>query len=211
MLSRLIPKPSHFRRFLLIPSKSLSYPQPHFTYSASTPHFGTFSKYFSTNGDNNNNGKGQSISSFWKDFRESEGKYDARFAEDSGSLAGFNDMDEGTKAPTSKGQWWLEEKGLDNEDEDALFKGVDKKAEEKGGRFGDHQWMGAEDLKPWTLREEGKEDVFNFQDVVRDVGKFSPDSGPVEGERSEDAEKLEKEEQALTVVLKGKLNCLFYA
>lgn len=203
MLSRLIPKPTHFRRFVLISSKYLSCAQPHFTYSVKTPFFRTSSEYFSTNSNNNNNGQDPSITSVWKDFRESEGKFDVTFAKESGRFAGFNDVDEGSQAPASKDQWWLEEKSLDNEDTDAIFKGVDQNTEEKGGGFGNQQWMRAEDPKPWTLREEGKEDVFNFQDVGSDVGEFRPDSSPVESEGSKDTENLEKDEQALIAVLKG--------
>ncbi|KAF7808895.1 30S ribosomal protein S9, mitochondrial-like [Senna tora] len=230
MLSRLIPKPTHLRRFVLFSSKSLSYPQSHFTYSANPPHFGSFSKYFSSNGNKDNNGKDQSVSGLWKDSWESEGNYDAKFPGESGSLAGLNDTDEGTKAPTKQGKYdakfagesgslaglndtdegtkgptshfqsWLKEKGLDNEDEDAIFKMVDKKTEEQGSDFGNRQWMGVQEQEPWTFREEGKEDVFKYQEVARNVSEFRPDISPVD---SVDVEKLEKEEQALNAVLKG--------
>ncbi|KAI9121811.1 hypothetical protein K1719_007201 [Acacia pycnantha] len=207
MLSRLIPKPSHFRRFVLITSKSVSNPQPHFNYSANTPNFRTFFRCFSTNGNNNDNSRDQSTTGVWKDFRESEDKFDAMFAGDSGRFDGFNEGDDGAKAPASKDQWWLEEKGLENEDEDAIFKGLDKKTDEKSGDFGNQLWPGAEELKPWTLREEGK-DVFNFQDIGSNISEFRPDgflveSERIESKRIEDPEKLEKEEKQLTAVLKG--------
>lgn len=191
MLSRLIPKSSHFRRFVLFPTKTLPYPQSNFTYLATTSHLGTFSKYFSTNGGDNNNKKDPSNFGFWKD---------------SGSFARFNDRDDGTKAPASKDQWWLEEKGLDNQDESSIFKEDDNKTQKVGG-FGDQQWMGAEEIKPWTLQDDGKEDVF-IEGFGEHVGELRSGEIPVEGEKAEDPEKLEKEEQALTTVLKGKLNCL---
>ncbi|XP_028798702.1 30S ribosomal protein S9, mitochondrial [Neltuma alba] len=207
MLSRLIPKPSYFRRFVLLTSKSISHPQPYFTYSATTTNLLIFPKYFSTNGNNNNNGRDQSSTSVWKDFRESEDKFDAMFAKDSGIFDEFNEGGDGAKAPVNKDQWWLEEKGLDNEDEDGIFKRIHKKNDEKGGDFGNQLWHGEELLKPWTLREEGK-DVFNFQDVVSNAGEFRPDISIVESETTdsqgtEDPEKLEKEEKQLTAVLKG--------
>ncbi|XP_054819320.1 30S ribosomal protein S9, mitochondrial [Prosopis cineraria] len=201
MLSRLIPKPSHFRRFVLITSKSITHPQPHFTYSTNTPNFRAFSKYFSTNGNNDNNGKDPT--GVWKDFRGIEDKFDAMFAGDNGRFGGFNEGDDGAKAPASKDQWWLEEEGLDNEDEDAIFKRPDKKTDEKGGDFGNQPWHATEHLKPWILREEGKDDVFNYQDFGSNVGEFRPDSSLVESQRIEDPEKLEKEEKQLTAVLKG--------
>ncbi|XP_028753825.1 30S ribosomal protein S9, mitochondrial-like isoform X2 [Neltuma alba] len=69
MFSRLIPKSPHFRRFVLITSKSISHPQPYFIYSATTSattsNFFIFPKYFSTDGNNNNNGRDQFSNHHW--------------------------------------------------------------------------------------------------------------------------------------------------
>ena len=112
-------------------------------------------------------------------------------------------MGEETKAPAEEDQWWLKEKGLDNQDEDAIF----KETEEKGGSFGNDQWMGmgALDFRPWSIGEEEKNEVFNFQEVVSDVSEPRTESSLVGSEGSEDAKKFAMEEQALTAVLKGKL------
>lgn len=208
MLSRLIPKPSHFRRFISLPSK-----QSHFPNSPINPIFTIFPKPFSA-GNNNNNNKGNGNDPFssdvWKNFGGSDEKFDAFFAEESGSLDGVNDA-EGSGGRTVKKevgeeQWWLEEKGLDNEDEDAIFKGIDKETEENGSSgvdFGSH--LGAGNLdEPWKLKgeeEEDKGDIFDFAEaeVSQEVGELNLAGGEVK----EDVEKLEKEEQALTAILKG--------
>ena len=141
---------------------------------------------------------------------------DSFFDDDAGSLAGMKGDKEkggGAGAPAGKEEeeWWLQEKGLDDEDEDAIFKGVDKESDEgKGvGDFGSHLGMGAVDFKPWSLKEEKddevKDDVFGFQEEVGDdaVG-MKGEFDAVEGERSqEDVEKLDKEERELNAILKG--------
>ncbi|XP_028757959.1 30S ribosomal protein S9, mitochondrial-like, partial [Neltuma alba] len=172
-----------------------------------------FPKYFSTYGNNNNNGRDQASIGVCKDFQESEDMFDAMFA---GGFDRFNEGDDDPKALANKDQWWSEEKGLDNKDEDAIFKGLHKKSNEKGDNFGNQLWHGEELLKPWTLWEERKDeekDVFNFQDIVNNASDFRPDSSIVESETTdsqkiEDPEKLEKEEKQLTAVLKGP-NCAF--
>ncbi|KAI4317532.1 hypothetical protein L6164_025394 [Bauhinia variegata] len=202
MLSRLIPKSSHFRNLLLVSSKSHLNPlPPHFSYSKKGQKFLFFSKYFSTN-NNNNNGKDD----FWRNFGENEVKFDAR------SLGGFDDKTyRSTGEVTGDDQWWLNEKGLDNQDEDALFKRVDKETEEKDDGFGGNQWTGtgAEDLKPWSLKEDEK-DVFGFEEDVRELRDPKDESTFLKGgedddqlQSEEDAKKLQIEEQALTAIVKG--------
>lgn len=246
MLSRLIPKPSHFRRFVFISSKSVSVFQPNSPCSRNPLKLLTFSKYFSTN--DNDNGKGKPFPGVWENFHETEEKFDAFFPEEeSGSLEGMNDMDAGSKAAASGDQWSIKEKGLDDEDgsdifmgidketeseggffndimdkgtgaaagndqlwgkekglvdedEGDIFKGIDRKTEGKGAGFDNDQLIGTEDFQPWTLGEEQKDDLFDYAESVREVAEPSA----LESDTTEEAKKLEKEEQALTAVLKGK-------
>lgn len=194
MLSRLIPKkPSHFIRFFSLPSK-----QHHFPISPINPHFTFLPKPFSTN---NNNNDGKDPFATWKNFGESEEKFDNLFSEESGSLAGINEVEgEKVEKVVEEEKWWLEEKGLDNEDEDSLFKGIDKQTEGKGD-FGAQIGVGAEHVdQPWNLKEVGG-DVFDFKedDVIQEVEEINV----LEGETKEDVEKLEKEEKELTAIIKG--------
>lgn len=212
MLSRLIPKPSHFRRFLSLPLKP-----PH---SPVTPHFTiVVPKHFSSNaggGDNNNgDGKDPFASRAWKDFRETEEKFDAFFEEEgSESLAGVNDGGDGDgsggrRSREERGwmqeeeQGWLQDKGLDDEDEDSIFKGIDEESAENSGGFDESNFgVGAgEDFKPWSLKgeEEEKENVFDFQEDVGHEGDFTA----LDVKPKVDVEQLQKEEEALTAIVKG--------
>ncbi|CAL0334244.1 unnamed protein product [Lupinus luteus] len=198
MLSRLIPKPIHFRRLFSLP------PKPYLSNSPINP------KFFSTNNNNGNNNKVPFSPNVWKDFRGSEEKFDAFFAEDNGETLAAVKEDFTGAAPAEARkdeQLWLEEKGgLDNEDEDAIFKGINKEGEEKsnvGGNIG----IGAEYLTPWSLKDEEDKgvDVFNFQegDDVKEVNDGFNAEDVEESGRKEDIDKLEKEEKELTAVLKG--------
>ncbi|KAK7264058.1 hypothetical protein RJT34_31661 [Clitoria ternatea] len=194
MLSRLIPKPSHFRRFISLPLKPCPPINPYFT---------TVPKLLSTSGGDNGNVKDPFS---WKDFRESEDKFDSFFGEESGSLAGMNNGDDGAGVSSKEEKGWLEEKGMDDEDEEAIFKGIDEEKEGGGGgaaAFDDNSLgAGAEDFEPWSLKE-GEEvkvdDVFGFQEDGSIEGEFNA----LEIKPKVDVEQLEKEEQALTAVLKG--------
>lgn len=110
--------------------------------------------------------------------------------------------EDGTGAPAgNEEQLWLQEKGLDNEDEDAIFKGIEKEGDDIGGFTG----MGAENLEPWSLKdeEEDKGDVFKSQEDD-DMKGLEEEFGVVEESvRSEEVDKLEKEEKELTAILKG--------
>ncbi|CAI8606934.1 unnamed protein product [Vicia faba] len=198
MLSRLIPKnPYNFRRFFPLPFK-----QPYFP----NPHFAALPKPFSSSSSNNNNNNTKypfSNSNVWKSFGETEEKVDNLFTEESESVDEVNDV-EGERvrkdADADEEKWYLEEKGIDNEDENTLFKGINSEAEGKGsgsGEFGDHIYQ------PWNMKEDAG-DVFGFkeEDVVgKDkVGELDV---MVDGETKEDVEKLEKEEKELTVILEG--------
>ncbi|XP_020215426.1 30S ribosomal protein S9, mitochondrial [Cajanus cajan] len=200
MLSRLIPKPYHFRRFLSLPLKPPQFPAaPHF--SAIVP------KHFSTGGGDSGDGKDPFSSRVWKDFRENEEKLDAFFEEEveGGSLAGVKE-DGGRREERGwleEDQGWLQEKGLDDKDEDAIFKGIEEESGDTvvgGGGFDESNFGG--DFKPWSLKgeEEEKEDVFNFKE--EDVG-LEGDFTALDIKPKVDVEQLEKEEQALTAVVKG--------
>ncbi|KAK7341253.1 hypothetical protein VNO80_24179 [Phaseolus coccineus] len=205
MLSRLIPKPSHLRRFLSLPLKP-----PH---APAKPNFTTFvvPKHFSTNSGGNSDGKDPLSSRLWNEFGETEEKYGALFEaeEESGSLSGINE--EGGKREErgwlqEEEQGWLHEKGLDEQDEDAIFKGIEKESGDAGGGGGAFDGgnfgvRAGEDFKPWNLKGEDKEDVFDFQeeeDVEQEREIHALDDKP-----QVDVEQLEKEEQALTAVVKG--------
>ncbi|KAE9593440.1 putative ribosomal protein S9 [Lupinus albus] len=204
MLSRLIPKPIHFRRLFSLP------PKPYLSNSPTNPKFTTTPKFFSTNNNNGNNNKNPFSPNAWKDFRESEEKFDAFFAEDNGETLTVVNEDGTGVAPAETGkeeQLWLQEKGgIDNEDADAIFKGIDKESEEKsnvGGNIG----MGAEYLTPWSMKDEEDKivDVFNFQegDDVKEVNDGFNARDVEESGRKEEIDKLESEEKELTAVLKG--------
>jgi small subunit ribosomal protein S9 len=202
MLSRLIPKkPSYILRFLSLPSKNPNFPNPPIN-----PHFTVFPKPYSSNNKNNNNKDPLSV---WKDFGETEEKFDKLFDEESGNLDGMNEGEGGErvrKEVDDEQKWWLEEKGIDNEEEDALFKGIDKETEVKDGEsgdFGDHIGVGADNVdEPWNLKEDTG-DVFGFKeddDVSKEeVGELNV----VEGPSQEEVQKLEKEEKELIAVLEG--------
>lgn len=194
MLSRLIPKkPSHFRRFFSLPSK-----QPYFPNSPFNPHFTALPKPFSSSSNNNNNNTKDPSSNVWKSFGEPEEKFDNLFKEESESIDGMNEVEgERVRKDADEEKWYLEEKGIDNEDENTLFKGIDDNAAEGkssgSGEFRSHQ--------AWNMKED-EGDVFDLKedDVGREeVGELDV----VDGETKEDVEKLEKEEKELTVILEG--------
>jgi len=199
MLSRLIPKPSHLRRFLTLPLKPPHTPaKPYFTTVVLPRHLST-----------NSGGKDPSSNRLWNDFRETEEKFGALFEEESGSLAGINE--EGGKREErdwlqEEEKGWLQEKGLDEKDEDAIFKGIEKESGDAsgGGGGGAGGWnfgVGAgEGFKPWNLKEEDKEDVFDFPE--EDV-EHERDIPALDVKPEVDVEQLQKEEQALTAVVKG--------
>ncbi|WVZ03526.1 hypothetical protein V8G54_024332 [Vigna mungo] len=202
MLSRLIPKPSNLRRFLSLPLKP-----PH---APAKPYFITVvaPKQFSTNSGGNGDGKDPFSNRLWNDFRETDEKFGALFEEESGSLAGINE--EGGRREEQnwvqeEERGWFQEKGLDEKDEDAIFKGIEQESGDAGGGGGaiDGWNFGVgegEDFKPWNLKGEDKEDVFDFKedDVEHERGISALDGKP-----EVDVEQLKKEEQALTAVVKG--------
>ncbi|XP_058743581.1 small ribosomal subunit protein uS9m [Vicia villosa] len=194
MLSRLIPKkPYHFRRLFSLPSKQPYLPNSHFT---------TLPKPFSSSSssNNNNNNTKDPFSNVWKSFGESDDKFDNLFTEESQSVDGGERVRKVADADADEDKWYLEEKGIDNEDENTLFKGIDNESEGKtsgSGEFGGHI------DQPWNMKEDTG-DVFGFkeEDVVgkEEVGELHVFE---DGQTKEDVEKLEKEEKQLTVILEG--------
>ncbi|MED6181475.1 hypothetical protein PIB30_019549 [Stylosanthes scabra] len=224
MLSRLIPKPhSHLRRFLS-PS-----PKPYYTFPPQTkipnlplnPFFSATPKPFSTNNNNNGKGKGQYSPPTWNDFRDSEEKFPAFFDDEEmnnmpqGENRGGEEEEQGfplgrkvENNVAEEDKWYLQEKGVDDEDESSIFKGIENQGNEVQDGSGGHLGVGASDFQPWSLKEEKdrdevkEDDVFAFEDD--DIQGLKGEFNVVEGERSkEDIEKLEKEEKDLKAVLKG--------
>ncbi|CAJ2672492.1 unnamed protein product [Trifolium pratense] len=204
MLSRLIPKkPSHLRLFFSLQSK-----QHNFANSPpiSNPHFTIFPKPFSSNNNNNNNKGNDPFSNVWKNFGEAEEKFDNLFPEESGSIDEVNHVEgerqERVRKDVDEEKWWLEEKGIDNENENSLFKGMDGETVEKSSDFGDHIGVGVENVdQPWNLKEDTG-DVFDFKEgdmTKEEIGELNV----VEGESKEELEKLEKEVKDLTAILEG--------
>nr|AKM76753.1 ribosomal protein S5 domain 2-like superfamily protein [Francoa sonchifolia] len=199
MLSRFIPKPSHFRLLTRISSISQPNSQNH-----QLNHFLTSSRFISSN-NNNGSGKDQSTSNVWNLSRESEEKFDPLFAEDSGSLAGISEVDAGTSSPDDEEESWLNKDDGENND---VFGEVKREIEPRVDRGGDNEWLTADGYKPWNLVEEENNDVFGLGEAVRDIdegkGEISAESERSEPtETSEEDKQLELEKQALTAVLKG--------
>jgi len=182
MLSRLLPKSSHFRRLTQLPPKSHPYPHSHFP---TNPYFSPLPKFFSSdNNSNSNDGKfDQSASTPWNISRQSEGKFDQLFTQESGDLAGISPA---------------------GEDDESRLRASEEKTR------GEAEWATAEGYKPWSLvEEEDKDDVFGLKE--EEVGETGGESSTsttsggddAEKERSEEASRLEREEQELTAILKG--------
>ncbi|KAK9994546.1 hypothetical protein SO802_024249 [Lithocarpus litseifolius] len=176
MLSRLLPKPSHLRRLTLISPKSHSHSQ---TPQIQNPNF--IPKFFFSS---NNNGKDPPSSTSWNLSHESDSKFDQFFAED--SPAGNDDVDS-----------WL------------------KSSEAIGAKSGEDV-----EYKPWNLVDEDKDDVFGLKEEEVGVRELRDTAGEssvsstsggggggggddVERQKREEALRLEREKQELTVVLKG--------
>ncbi|XP_007029057.2 PREDICTED: 28S ribosomal protein S9, mitochondrial [Theobroma cacao] len=174
MLSRLLPKPSHFRLLPLLSSKSQPYP-----YSPQHPPISLL-RFLSTNQNNNNdNKKDQSFSNPWKISPDNDGKFDSLFSDESGNLAGFSSV---TESPTAAG----EEDG-----------GAGKKS-------GEGDWLVGEEDKAWSFGEEEKGDgVFDLKGV-RDFVETGGETSVAQSDDSvEEQKNFEEEEKQLTAVLKG--------
>lgn len=182
MLSRLLPKPSHFRYLTLVSSKLHSYPQPQFSSATTHTTFPFTSRFFSANHNNGgagDNGKDRSDSGVWKLSEESDGKFDPLFGENSEKTA---------ETDSGEADSWMKLKGGDGGD----------------------GWETVEGYKPWSLVEEEKSDLFDigedFQGVVETEEESSSNS--LESEKIEEAKRLENKEKELTAILKG--YCFFF-
>ncbi|XP_038874637.1 30S ribosomal protein S9, mitochondrial isoform X2 [Benincasa hispida] len=194
MLSRLLPKPSHFRLLGLISTKP----------PAQTPSFHLLLRLFSTdnNGSNNNRNSGsrdQPTSNVWKISQENDGNFDQLFTQEADDLDSIAEDD---SAPGNDDSW-VSSKGEDQGAEGDIFASMEQEVRGNKDGDGDNEWVTAKKFEPWSLVEEEKSDVFNIEEVAVEIGESSDETKEVDSKSSEDARKLEKEEQELTAILKG--------
>ncbi|TQD79824.1 hypothetical protein C1H46_034633 [Malus baccata] len=107
MLSRLLPKPSHFSRLTLISSNFHPFPQPQ------NPLFATFTPRFLSSDD----GKGPSQSDVWRLSQETDGKFDPLFGDSFGDISGIAEA-ESSEADSD----WLKGKGGEEWDTSQEYK-----------------------------------------------------------------------------------------
>ncbi|XP_023550446.1 28S ribosomal protein S9, mitochondrial [Cucurbita pepo subsp. pepo] len=194
MLSRLLPKPSHFRLLTLISTKP----------PAQAPRFHLLPRFFSSsnNGSNNNKNGGsrdQPTSNVWKLSRESDENFDQLFTQEADNLDGIAEDD---SAPANDDSWVRSEDGDQGAAGD-IFARVEKEIRGNKDDDGANEWVAATKFEPWSLVEEEKSDLFNIQEDAVEIGKPRDEIKEVDSESNEDARKLEKEEQELTAILKG--------
>ncbi|XVF07412.1 hypothetical protein REPUB_Repub06bG0136500 [Reevesia pubescens] len=178
MLSRLLPKPSHFRLLPLLSSISHSYP------SFPQPPPFPFFRFHSTNhNDDNNNRKDQSSSDPWRFSLESDAKFGSLFSDESGDQPGISGDFESPTAATVE-----ENDGGGN-----------------GKKTGEENWLVWEEDKAWSFGEvEKDDDMFDLKGDVRDFGETGGETSiALTGVRVEERKKLEEEEKHLTSVLNG--------
>uniref|UniRef100_A0A2P2J5P4 30S ribosomal protein S9 n=1 Tax=Rhizophora mucronata TaxID=61149 RepID=A0A2P2J5P4_RHIMU len=207
MLSRLLPKPSHFRLLSQLSSRS--------QWSPSTPSFAfLFSRPLSTNhnnGNNNGNDTPQSASDTWKLSPETDDKLESFFTtEPTGNLAGISHT-----PPARDEESWLEEKSDDNSGD--IFKGVYKDIQQEegggggggdgtGGLGGENEWLTSEEYNTWSLEEDKVSDhLFSVEETAGDALE-ARDENSVKAEMERKAKEkllLEQEERELTAFLKG--------
>lgn len=195
MLSRLLPKPSHFRLLALISTKP----------PAQTPTSHLLSRFFSTNnnGSNNNKNNGsrdQPTSNVWKISQENDGNFDQLFNQEADNLEGIAEDD---SAPGNDDSW-VKSKDGDQSAEGDIFASVEKEIRGNKDGDGDNEWVTDKKFEPWSLVEEEKSSVFNIEEDAVEFGESRDEIKEVDTESSEDAKKLEQEEQELTTILKGK-------
>ncbi|KAJ9139861.1 hypothetical protein P3X46_030556 [Hevea brasiliensis] len=200
MLSRLLPKSSHFRILSNLSSKSHTY-----SFSPHKSNFTLLIRPFSTNhsngnnNNNNNNSKGQPTSDIWKLSRESDEKFDSLFTEDSNdSLSGITD------SPAAEEESWLEEKRGD--DGGDIFNRIEKDSGARNGGDAGNEWLTSEGYKMWSLDEgeEEKDNVFDIGEIAQDASETSTETSVnLEIDQIEDPKELEREEEELTAILKG--------
>ncbi|XP_012083355.2 30S ribosomal protein S9, mitochondrial isoform X1 [Jatropha curcas] len=197
MLSRLLPKPSHFRLFYNLSSKSHFYPP-----SPQNSNLNLLLRSFSTNNSNNNNNnssKGQSTSNIWKLSPESDENFNSFFTEGSA-----NDLVGITDSPPAEEDSWLKEN--DSNDDQDIFEADDKEYGKRNGGDGNNEWLTSEGYEVWNLdeKEEEKDNVFDIGEIVSHASETGSETlVHVKSGDSEEQKMLEKEEEELTAVLKG--------
>ncbi|VFQ74754.1 unnamed protein product [Cuscuta campestris] len=218
MLSRFLCRPSHLRFIISRNTHFLNpkIPSPHAPISSSVPVFFPKNPHFFSTSNNGGGSDSWNLSSsdtpsmFPEDIEISE-----TLPRDESPL--FRDLEEPEKGTAVAGGGFV--KGFSpwttEEDEDAknVFEILDEEDEKgkwevgsKGGRGENGEWETAAGYKPWSASvEEDGETVF---DVVEEEEKmagldFSAEEERLQKEKLEEEQRLELEEKALTVVLKG--------
>ncbi|XP_008228403.1 PREDICTED: uncharacterized protein LOC103327817 [Prunus mume] len=149
MLSRLLPKPSHFSRLTLISSKFHPSPQPQ------NPVFTTFvPRFFSSD-----NGKGPSQSDVWKLSQETDGKFDPLFGESSGDVSGVADSGEADS--------WLKEKGGEEWETVEGYKPWSLGEEEKSDLFDIGEGVQTVAATDGEIRRSSREEIDKAEEAKR--------------------------------------------
>nr|AKM76748.1 ribosomal protein S5 domain 2-like superfamily protein [Erodium chrysanthum] len=187
MLSRFIPKASHFCLQALVSSKPHSYP-----HSPLNPNFISQLRLFSSDENNNNNGKSKWFSDQW-DISGENVKSDPLFTEESKSFSGVTDSGSGANEDDS---WFKED---DNADSGSIFEEGNEGFRAGGGG---HDLTTADQLKAWNFAEEEQDkDVFGLEGSETDLG--SNFVAETKSKITLDYEELEREEKELTAIVKG--------
>ncbi|XP_059667111.1 small ribosomal subunit protein uS9m [Cornus florida] len=229
MLSRFVSRHSQLRLLTLIASPyHSSIPKSHSLHTLHpplrNPNFNFFfetSRRFSSNRNNNsgdNSGdQPTSTSDLWNLSTENDDSIDSVFGDDTGNLEGFA----AGEMTRPNDESWLKDSRDEGGNGADIFKGVDK---EIGGEKTVDDWATAEGNRPWSFGDKEKEkNVFNVGDTESEVsGVVGEDERletqksedervdnqkiedeRVENQKSEDDKELEREEKALSAVLKG--------
>lgn len=98
---------------------------------------------------------------------------------------------------------WVKSKDGDQSAEGDIFASVEKEIRGNKDGDGDNEWVTDKKFEPWSLVEEEKSSVFNIEEDAVEFGESRDEIKEVDTESSEDAKKLEQEEQELTTILKG--------
>lgn len=215
MLSRFISRPSSHLRFLTLALSSSSNPSFSSSSSSNFPfcnnpnpksHF-KFSRNFSNdrNGDGDDPRKHPSVPPSWSFPPENDNDADdSLFGAGGGDLSGIAD-EEAVRSETASAVGSDDGDSWDTEEERGdIFADIDKefRSKKESGGGGGNDWPTAEGYEPWTIGEDGgKEEIFQIG-VSSSVGGGG-DEG-VETESSEADKQIAKEEEELSMTLKGK-------
>nr|AKM76756.1 ribosomal protein S5 domain 2-like superfamily protein [Geranium phaeum] len=192
MLSRFIPKPSHFRLLAVVSSKQRSCPRS----PPLDPNFTSQIRPFSSNGNNNRgNGKDTPFSDFWNISEEKNLESDPSFTEESKSLSGVSGAGYGANEDDS----WLKEDD-DGENVDIFGVGDGGLRVESGGRAG-QDWETADGVKDWSVAEEEDADLFGLEGIEAQMESSGVDE--TKSKITIEYEALEREEKELTTIVEG--------